>query len=76
MTKRYFTLLFAYNLQDKMREKWMSQRELAEMTGLTEACISDYINRKRLPGILPLVNMANALGCTPDELAWFGEDIY
>lgn len=55
-------------LKDLLQEKGMTQRELADRTGLTEATISRYVNGTRRPRGEALLNIALTLGVTTDYL--------
>ena len=56
-----------------MEGKHLSQKELANLSGITEASMSKYLIGERTPRIDVLVNIDNALGVTTDEL--IGNDI-
>ena len=56
-----------------MEEKQLTQKELANLSGITEASMSKYLSGERTPRIDVIVNIANALGVTTDEL--IGNDI-
>ncbi len=56
-----------------MNERKYTQKELAEKTGITEASMSKYLSGDRTPRIDVIVNLANALDITTDEL--LGNDI-
>ncbi|MEG0034551.1 MAG: helix-turn-helix transcriptional regulator [Bacilli bacterium] len=56
-----------------MSEKGLNQKELASKSGITEASMSKYLSGDRTPRIDILVNVANALGVTTDDL--IGNDI-
>ena len=45
-----------------MKYKSMTQKELAEKSGLTEACISQIINEKREPQFNTVVLIFEAMG--------------
>lgn len=51
-----------------MREKKLSQKELAVMAGVTESALSRYINNERQPKAEILANIATALNTTSDYL--------
>ena len=55
-------------IQDLMREKDMSRKQLCEKTHITEAALSRYINGQREPRSVTLAAIANALGVSLDEL--------
>lgn len=58
------------NIARKCRELKLTQKQLAEMTELTEAGISRYISGQRLPRIDILLRIAEALSCTLDYLLY------
>lgn len=60
--------IFAENLRYTMQDVRITQSELARYTGLSEAAISRYLAKKRLPTISALVNMCVVLNCTLDDL--------
>lgn len=65
--------IFGQNLEEMLVEANMTQRELAEDTGLSEGAISHYINQRRMPTVRALVNIAYSLNCSFDELMDFGD---
>jgi transcriptional regulator with XRE-family HTH domain len=67
--------IFADNLKELIEHSSMTQRELADETGLSESIISCYINKRRAPGFRALVNIAYALNCSLDDLMDFGSKI-
>lgn len=67
--------IFGDNLLDMLRENKMSQRELADATGLAESAISNYIHKRRAPNFKAIVNIAYAMNCSMDELIDFGDQI-
>ena len=67
--------IFGDNLVDMLKEARMTQRDLADDSGLSEATISAYINKKKIPGLKAIINIADALHCTIDELIDFGDRI-
>ena len=67
--------IFGDNLIDIMNEQGYNQEQLADATGLTQATISKYINKKQMPSIKAIINLAYALDCTTDELIEFGDRI-
>jgi transcriptional regulator with XRE-family HTH domain len=67
--------IFAENLIDILKEKGMTQRELAIDSGLSPATISEYVNGVRMPSVSAAVNMAYALDMEVGELIDFDECI-
>lgn len=51
-----------------LEEQHLSQKDLAKKAGITEASMSKYLSGERTPRIDVVVNLANALGVTADEL--------
>lgn len=68
--------IFGDNLVDMLQGARMTQRELADAIGLSEASVSQYINKRKMPGIKAIVNIAYALDCSIDDLIDFGDRIY
>jgi transcriptional regulator with XRE-family HTH domain len=56
------------NLRKRLIEKNMGQRELAEITGCTEASICKYCYATRTPTIGKAIRIAKALDTTVEEL--------
>lgn len=67
--------IFSENLTDIMDSERMTQRDLAELTGLSQSTISKYITKQQMPGVKALVNIAYALDCSLDDLMDFGSRI-
>lgn len=67
---------FSDNLSDILIEKGMSQAQLARDSGVSMAMISDYINKRSVPGIFAVINMAYALDMDVNELVDFGDRVY
>lgn len=62
---------FATMLGKKMRSNNVSQKELAELTGISQQLLSKYMNAKAAPGAYNLMLISNALGCSASELTVF-----
>ena len=56
------------NIRELMKKNYMSQKELALRTGLTEATISRYLHGTRRMSVKSLYYIARALGTTIDGL--------
>lgn len=76
MSEMEWLKIFANNLQYHLQQTGLSQAELANRTGLTQASISRYAAALQMPGIMAIINIANVLGITTDELIDFGSMIY
>lgn len=57
-----------YRLEELRAKKRMSQRELAEATGIAQTTISRWETEGRGMPIDKAVDIANALGCKVDDL--------
>lgn len=76
MTQTEWRKIFGNNLVDILREKNMSQAQLARDAGLSVSRISEYINEKATPTIFAVINIAYALDVTVDELVDFDDNVY
>lgn len=68
---------FAERLKGALSDAGLTQRELAAECGVTCATISRYVSGKRKPGLMMLMRLKQALGCTYEELVegeFDGED--
>ena len=59
---------FGRRLASLLERSQMTQRELAAVTGLTEAAVSRYISGVREPRAVTIAKIAKALDATPQEL--------
>ena len=57
-----------YRIKEMLDEKSITQKQLSEITGITESAISHYIKGDRVPRGTNLVKIAKALGTTADDL--------
>ena len=70
MTEGECRQIFAWRLRRVMRHKCVSQLELAEMTGIHEVSISNYMNGKTTPSFYAVDRIAKALDISMDELRY------
>lgn len=75
MSEQEWLNIFGDNLVDMLKEAYLTQEDLSEMTGLSRATISRYVNKKQMPGPKAIVNIVEALDCDYEELMWFGDTI-
>lgn len=75
MSETYWLKTFGNNLIYFMQQAGMTQEELANATGLTQASISRYAAGIQMPGVRAIVNIANVLGVSTDDLIDFGDMI-
>ena len=62
---------FAFRLNCKMKERFMTQTELSELTGLSKVILSRYMNGKAMPSFYNAGLIAKALDCSIHELGRF-----
>ena len=62
---------FSYNLYQVMRRRGYSQVALAEASGLSQMSISNYTSGVSTPTVYKLMKIADALGCTVNDLVYF-----
>ena len=75
MTQEEWKDVFGDNLASIIKEKDMTQLRLARDSGVSTAMISEYINKRSVPGLFAAINMAYALDMSIDELVNFDEPI-
>lgn len=71
MSQREWREKFAFRLRKKMRNKGLTQKDLSELTGISEDNISRYIKGYRVPGAYNLMRICTVLECRSDELLYF-----
>lgn len=64
----------AQRLAELLVQQKLTQKELAQRSGITEAAISRYIKGDRVPRGVNLAKIADALGTTTDYL--LGQDTF
>lgn len=75
MTESEWLDIFGDNLVDLMQDTNMTQRELADATGLSESNISRYIHKQQMPTLKAIINIAYVFDCDVSELIDFGDRI-
>ena len=56
------------NITEIMNAKEITQKELVEVTGISQSNLSNIQNNKRVPSVKNLVKIADALYCRTDVL--------
>lgn len=74
MTELEWMEMFGDNLVYMLDKHCLSQKELAEKTGISETSISNYINKRKIPGMKAIINIAYGLDCSVSELIEFCGD--
>ena len=67
--------IFGDNLASLLDDSRMTQRELADETGLSDSTISRYLNKQMAPSFKAIINISYALDVSIDELIDFGDRI-
>lgn len=67
--------LFSNELNELIKERNLTQKDLAEMSCLAESTVSQYIHGLRVPNLRAIINMSYALDIDPGELIDFGQRI-
>lgn len=75
MTQSEWKNIFGDNLATILREQNITQSQLAKRSGVSTAMISDYINKRSIPGLMAAINMAHALEVDLTEFAYFDDSI-
>ena len=55
-----------YRIKEMLLEKGISQKQLSQLTGITESAISNYVKGTRVLRGVNLVKIASALGGTDE----------
>lgn len=75
MSEYEWLCTFSNKLRIFLYEWGYTQKDLAVLTDISESAISDYINRRKMPGVRSLINIAEVLDVSLDELMYFGDRI-
>lgn len=76
MTELEWMDVFGDNLKEMIKEANMTQRELADASGIEESSISRFIRKERMPSLKSIINISYALDCDLNDLIDFGDRIY
>lgn len=60
--------IFTKRLNQTLQKQNITQKQLSELTGITEQSISRYVNGSRTPGTPELIKIADALDVSIDYL--------
>lgn len=75
MTEQEWREQFAENLKERLEEYGYSQRDLADIVGISESAISRYLYGQQVPKATVILNIAYALDCSVDELIDFDDRV-
>lgn len=67
--------IFGDNLKEWMVEFGHDQKSLADAIHVSEATVSRYINKQRMPSVKAIINLVYELNISFDELLDFGSRI-
>lgn len=76
MTQNEWKKLFGDNLAEILKERGMTQSDLARDTGMSVSRISDYVSKRAAPTIFAAINIAYALDMDVSELVDFDDRVY
>ena len=69
MARKYQTYdPFGDNLRKVLAERGLTQRELAEMLGITQPAVASYMSTKNGPQANKVRHIREVLGCTYEDL--------
>lgn len=68
MTYKGRSTVFSRSLLRRMRERGMTQRELADRVGMQQSHVSEYVHGISEPKVSRLLKIADVLCCRPSEL--------
>lgn len=68
MNELEFIDIFGDNLRDLMIERNYTQRSLAKESEISEAAISRYLKKERMPTLRAVINLSLSLSCDVDDL--------
>lgn len=66
---------FSNNLYFVMKERGLTQEDIAGMTGHTQATVSRWLNGTQAPTVFAVLNLSYALDIECNELIDFGDRI-
>lgn len=75
MSEAEWLRIFSRNLISILSETRNSQKDLAELSGLSSATISKYVNGTQMPTVRAIVNISYALHLDINDLIDFGDRI-
>jgi putative transcriptional regulator len=58
-------------LRQLLKQRFLSQIELSEISGISKQKISDYANNRSIMSLSTAAHIANCLGCSIDDLYEF-----
>ena len=68
MTKEWSKTVFAKNLKRHMEESGKTQKELAEVVGVTAPTFNEWVNAKKFPRIDKIQKLADYFGILKSDL--------
>lgn len=71
MTRQEWLDRFGLKLRQLMKEKDITQRELADKLYVSEATVSKYANGNMMPSVRMVINISYALNVSIDSFTYF-----
>lgn len=68
MEKEEFKRIISYQIYKRRMDRNWTQAELAELVNVSKSTIQVHESRANIPTALALCNIAEAFGCSMDEL--------
>lgn len=75
MTKRDYAVTFAIELKNQLKKFGWTVEEIAKESGINKGTISKYISLDNdiIPTLPTIINLAEAIGCSVDDLINYEE---
>lgn len=74
MSEQEWLDIFGDNLRYILDEYGYTREQFAEATGISQATISRYINKQKIPSLKNIINMSLELGIDMEDFIMFGGD--
>lgn len=75
MSEQEWLDMFSDNLVNILKERNITQKELADKCGVSKSVISSFINKQKIPSLKTAINMSYALDINIDDLVNFDDEI-
>ena len=75
MTEVEWLRIFSNNMYEFMKEGYLTQEDIAEMTGCNQSTVSRWLNGTQAPSVFAIVNIAHAFNIDYNDLIDFGDVI-
>lgn len=62
-------------LRESIKHCGINQKEIAKAVGISQATVSDYMNKEKLPSIDTLADICKVIDVSPAYILCFSDDI-